>query len=152
MQQAQRPQLRSFFVILKPFKERQKPHLGADAIMAGLRKRWAKEITEAKVIVFGSSPIPGLSSTGGFKVIVEDRGGLGLPTLQDRTDKLIRKMTGDSYQISPAVAGMRKAGLPDTLIDKLTALGDETFNGVQFGDKLAETLRPWNCSITGRRS
>src|SRR5262249_51892622 len=60
VQQSNGPNFGSFFVILKPFKERQKPHLKDEAIMARLRTRWAKEIDEAKVIVFGSSPIPGL--------------------------------------------------------------------------------------------
>jgi multidrug efflux pump len=141
VQQSNGPNFASFFVILKPFKERQQPHLKDDAIMARLRARWAKEIDEAKVIVFGSSPIPGLSVAGGFKIIVEDRGGLGLPTLQDRTDKLIRKMTGDSYQVTPkAVTDLRKGGVPDSVIDKLSELGDGTLSSLQLRNKLAETL------------
>ena len=92
MQQSTGPNFASLFVILKPFKERRTASLKDEAIMAQLRKRWAAEVKEAKVIVFPSSPIPGLSVAGGFKVIVEDRGGIGLPTLQDRTTRLIDKM------------------------------------------------------------
>ena len=81
----------SFFVILDPFDKRQDPELRADAIMAKLRKKFTK-IKDARIVVAPSSPIPGVSTSGGFKVMVQDRGGLGLPTLQDQTDKFIRKM------------------------------------------------------------
>src|SRR5262249_11358659 len=40
------------------------------------------QIQEAQVGVFGAPPVDGLGSTGGFKLQVEDRGGLGLETLQ----------------------------------------------------------------------
>ena len=33
--------------------------------------------------VFGAPPVPGLSVAGGFKVMVEDRGGLGLAELAE---------------------------------------------------------------------
>ncbi len=133
----------SLFVILDPFKNRQTRDLKDEAIMARLRKRWATEIKDAKVVVFGSSPIPGLSVAGGFKLIVEDRGGIGLPTLQDRSDKLIRKMLGDSYMVTPkSLAGLRKLAVPEEVLDKLATLEDQSFNGVQFRTKLAETLQP----------
>ena len=39
-----------------------------------------------------SSPIPGLGVAGGFKLIVEDRGGRGLGNLQRQTDELVATM------------------------------------------------------------
>ena len=42
--------------------------------------------------MLGASAIPGLGTAGGFKFIVEDRGELGLATLQQQTDALIRKL------------------------------------------------------------
>src|SRR5205085_11894062 len=95
VQQANSPNFGSLFVILDPFAKRQKPHLKDEAIMQKLRKEWALKVKDAKVVVFGSSPIPGLSVAGGFKIQVEDKAGLGLPTLQDQTDKLIRRIEGD---------------------------------------------------------
>ena len=83
----------SFFVILKPFSQRQKASLRADGIMARMRKQFAEQVKDGRVVVSGSSPIPGISTSGGFKIMVQDRGGLGLPTLQDQTDKFIRKIT-----------------------------------------------------------
>jgi multidrug efflux pump len=143
VQQSNGPNFASLFVILDPFKHRQQPHLKDEAIMAKLRKRWAQEVKEAKVVVFGSSPIPGLSVAGGLKVIVEDRGGIGLPTLQDRSEKLIRRMLGDSYMVTQqSLAALRKAGVPDQVVEKLEPLEDQLFNSVQFRGKLAETLSP----------
>ena len=57
-------------------------------------REWAKQVTDARVVVLGASPIPGLSVAGGFKVIVEDRGGMGLTTLQDQSDRFIKAVRG----------------------------------------------------------
>jgi multidrug efflux pump len=71
------------FVILKPFELRAgKAHLGANAVTARLRKAYYDAIPEAQVGVFGAPPVDGLGSTGGFKMQVQDRAGLGLEALQ----------------------------------------------------------------------
>jgi multidrug efflux pump len=71
------------FVILKPFEERAgKPELSADAVTARLRRTCYQEIQEAQVGVFGAPPVDGLGSTGGFKMQIQDKGGLGLEALQ----------------------------------------------------------------------
>ncbi|MSQ93540.1 MAG: efflux RND transporter permease subunit [Gemmataceae bacterium] len=82
----------SFFVILDPFSKRQNRELRADGIMAEMRKRFADVVKEARVVVSPSSPVPGISTSGGFKIVVQDGGGLGLPTLQDQTDKFVRQV------------------------------------------------------------
>jgi multidrug efflux pump len=90
----------SVFLVLKPFDERQRPELRADAIMAKIRREFAK-IKDADVKVFGSAPVPGLSPAGGFKVMVEDRGGLGLSELQKQTDAMVGRL-----QKEPATVGV----------------------------------------------
>jgi multidrug efflux pump len=80
----------SMFIVLDPFEKRKHPNLGAEAIMARLRREYAHRVKEAIVTVFGAAPIPGLGVAGGFKLMVEDRGGLGLAELQRQTDKLTR--------------------------------------------------------------
>jgi multidrug efflux pump len=73
----------SMFVILKPFEERAgHPDLSADQVMARLRKAFYGGIQEAQVGLFGAPPVDGLGSTGGFKMQIQDRGGLGLEALQ----------------------------------------------------------------------
>jgi multidrug efflux pump len=100
----------SFFVVLQPFAERQDPRRRADGIMAQLRKRFANEVKNARVVVAGSSPIPGISTSGGFKVMVQDRGGLGLATLQDQTDKFVRKV---NQQIGEQAGANKKPAADD---------------------------------------
>jgi multidrug efflux pump len=79
------------FVILKPFEERAgKPELGADAVIARLRKAFY-EIEEARVVVFGAPPVDGLGSTGGFKMQIQDRSGAGLEALQGSVANVIDK-------------------------------------------------------------
>jgi multidrug efflux pump len=79
------------FIILKPFEERAgDPKLSADAVMARLRKAFY-EIEEAHVAVFGAPPVDGLGSTGGFKLQIQDRSGLGLEALQGAVANVIEK-------------------------------------------------------------
>src|SRR5947209_6062702 len=61
---------------------------------------WAREIKDAQVTAFGTPAIPGLSVAGGFKLIVEDRGGLGPGGLQGHTDELVRRL-----RANPALTG-----------------------------------------------
>jgi multidrug efflux pump len=90
--QANSPNFASMFIVLDPFAARQKPHLRDTAIMARLRDAWATQVKEAKVTVYGASPVPGLGVAGGFKLIVEDRGDLGLNLLQRQTDAVVQKL------------------------------------------------------------
>jgi multidrug efflux pump len=90
--QSNSPNFASMFIVLDPFDKRQGPGLSDTAIMAKLRKAWAAKVKDAQVTVFGASPIPGLGVAGGFKFLVEDRGGLGLRNLQRQTDDLVRDL------------------------------------------------------------
>ena len=45
----------------------------------------------ARVGIFGAPPVDGLGSTGGFKMQVQDRGGLGLEVLQGAVANVIEK-------------------------------------------------------------
>ena len=83
----------SMFVILAPFSEQQSPELGDEAIMAHLRRAWAAQVKDAQVLVFGAPPIPGLSVAGGFKLMVEDRAGLGLTSLDRQTEGFVDKLS-----------------------------------------------------------
>lgn len=90
--QANSSNFASMFLVLKPFAERQDPSLRDTAIMDRLRKAWNQKIKDAIVTVYGSSPVPGLGVAGGFKMIIEDRGDLGLEVLQNRTDDLVKRL------------------------------------------------------------
>ena len=82
----------SMFIVLDPFDKRRAPGLHAEDIMARLLPEFRKRVKDAVVSVRNSSPIPGLGVAGGFKIMVEDRGGRGLADLQVQTDRLTRKL------------------------------------------------------------
>jgi multidrug efflux pump len=128
--QAPSPNYASMFVVLDGFAKRQSPHLTDLAIMAKLRREWAEKVPEAKVTVFGASPIPGLGTAGGFKIVVEDRGGLGLFALQAQTEALVRKMK--EFPPLASAATQFRSNTPQLWLDidrtKAAALG------VSFGD------------------
>jgi multidrug efflux pump len=90
--QANSPNFASMFIVLDTFDKRRGYELSDTAIMARLRKEWARRVQDAKVTVYGAAPIPGLGVAGGFKLVVEDRGSLGLDVLQRQTDDLVRKL------------------------------------------------------------
>jgi multidrug efflux pump len=90
--QANSPNFASMFVVLKPFAERQAAGLRDTAIMARLRRAWTAKVKDAQVTVFGAAPVPGLGVAGGFKTMIEDRGGLGLTALQHQVETLIDKL------------------------------------------------------------
>jgi multidrug efflux pump len=96
--------LGSMFLVLKPFDERKVPvvdpkdpkkriGLQADDIITRLLKEYPRRVKDAVVRVRNSSPIPGLGVAGGFKIMVEDRGGRGLEVLQAQTDALTRRLS-----------------------------------------------------------
>ena len=88
------------FVTLKPFDERRSKALSAGAIAASLNQQYAK-IQEAFIAVFPPPPVNGLGTIGGFRMQIEDRGGLGFEELYRQTQNLIAK--GNQ---SPELAGL----------------------------------------------
>ncbi len=158
VQQANGPNFGSLFIVLKPFAERQRPDLKDQVIMAQLRRRWIREVQEAQVVVFGAAPIPGISVAGGFKVIIEDRGGAGVQPLQEQTDTLIGKL-----QDAPGLVGVStqfRSGIPQLYLDidrpKAAALGltpDEVnralqiFLGSSYVNSFNEFGRYWQVTL-----
>ncbi len=76
------------FIIFKPFHDRRDSELGGDAIAAKIRARLAREVPEARVLVFGAPPISGLGTSAGFKLMVEATGDVNYDALQAAADDL----------------------------------------------------------------
>jgi hydrophobe/amphiphile efflux-1 (HAE1) family protein len=113
--QANAPNFGSMFVVLKPFGEREKPELRDKAIAARLRQACALKIPEAMISVFGAPAVDGLGTAGGFKIIVEDRGGIGMPMLQRMTDTLVAK--GNQQPGITGVFSMFRSNTPQLYVD-----------------------------------
>jgi multidrug efflux pump len=88
------------FVTLKPFEERKTPDLSAGAITMQLNQKFGS-IQDAFIAMFPPPPVQGLGTTGGFKLQLEDRNGLGFRALDDATKAFLAK----AYQ-TPELAGL----------------------------------------------
>ena len=91
--------LGSMYVMLEEFGKRK--GISADDIAAKIRSECLAEIRDAQISIFGAPPIDGLGTTGGFKLIVEDRGNMGLDELQRVTDKIV-----DEANSTPGLQGV----------------------------------------------
>jgi hydrophobe/amphiphile efflux-1 (HAE1) family protein len=78
----------AIFVTLKPFEEREEGHT-APALVQSLTKALNSEIRGAQLFVIAPPPVRGLGTGGGFKMVVQDRGGRGLELLSGVAGELI---------------------------------------------------------------
>ncbi len=83
------PNAAAFFVLLPQFEDRE------DGITSGklVGELWTRlsQIQEARFFVIDPPPVRGLGTGGGFKMMIQDRGGLGLAELEKYTWMLAGK-------------------------------------------------------------
>jgi hydrophobe/amphiphile efflux-1 (HAE1) family protein len=153
---ANAPNLGSMYVMLKEFHERR--GLSADDIAAQLRSQCRRDIQGALVSIFGAPPIDGLGTTGGFKVMIEDRGNMGMAELQRVSDQVVRTANG-----TPGLEGVfnsSRAYTPWLRLDidrtKCQALGlslSDVFNTLQvylgsyYVNNFNEFGRSWQVNV-----
>ena len=89
----------AIFVGPKPFEERRHGPT-ANELLGALQTRLSA-IEEANIFVIPPPPVQGLGTSGGFKLLVQDRGGQGFRALQEATDTLV----GASHH-DPGVSGV----------------------------------------------
>ncbi|MGB9109662.1 MAG: efflux RND transporter permease subunit [Telluria sp.] len=82
------------FTSLKPFDERKGKDQSAEAIAAEINKRMGA-IEDAFVMVLPPPPVNGLGTTGGFKMMIEDRGNLGYDELNKAVQAFMAKAAAD---------------------------------------------------------
>ncbi len=79
------------FIPLQPFHERKGADLSGEAILKRLRARLAREVPEARVLVFGAPAVRGLGNAGGIKLMVKASGDVDYGALQKEADNLAAK-------------------------------------------------------------
>lgn len=94
------PNAAVMFTMLKPFDERNDPSLSAFAIAGRLMGKFS-QIPDGFAGIFPPPPVPGLGTTGGFKIQIEDRAGLGLEALAEAQGAIMAKAMQ-----APELAGM----------------------------------------------
>ncbi|OLP54742.1 multidrug efflux RND transporter permease subunit [Rhizobium rhizosphaerae] len=88
------------FAVLDDFENRKTPDLSGGAIAMALNQKFAG-IEDAFIAMFPPPPVNGLGTTGGFKLQIEDRAGLGNQTLDEAAKAVLAK----AYQ-TPELAGI----------------------------------------------
>ncbi len=160
---ANAPNLGSLYIMLKEFSHRRGPKLTGDAIAAELKDRCQREVSGAIVSVFGAPPIDGLGTTGGFKLIIEDRGNLGFAYLQRISDQIVER--GNNTPGLQGLFNSSRANTPWLYLDidrtKCVALGvpiSELFNTLQvylgsyYVNNFNEFGRSWQVNIQADQS
>jgi multidrug efflux pump len=110
--------------ITTPWEQRKSKDMQLPAILARAQQASA-DVPEAFTTVFGFPPILGLSNTGGFQMMLEDRGGGELEQLSQVGDTLVEEAR-KHREIGNAVNTFR-ASVPsysiDMDLDKLQTMG-----------------------------
>jgi HAE1 family hydrophobic/amphiphilic exporter-1 len=78
-----------YFVSLDPWEEREGAGLAAKDLLANLNGTFRKQIPEATVFAFAPPAIPGLGSSGGFSLWLQDRSGGSVELLNDNLQKFL---------------------------------------------------------------
>ncbi|MDP1602627.1 MAG: multidrug efflux RND transporter permease subunit [Legionella sp.] len=80
----------AIFSVLSPFEAREQQGLTYDAILAQLRAE-LNTIKDAFIVVIPPPPVRGIGNAGGFKMMIEDRGGVGTAVLAQAVTTLAEK-------------------------------------------------------------
>jgi multidrug efflux pump subunit AcrB len=95
---ANAPNFGAMYVMLDEFHNRAEHGLSGAVIAGRLQEELRKQVGEGAINVFEAPPVDGLGTAGGFKLVVQDRGDLGLDTIQSVANKIV---SGDAEQKPP---------------------------------------------------
>jgi hydrophobic/amphiphilic exporter-1 (mainly G- bacteria), HAE1 family len=104
----------TFYIVFDDWEQRTDASLSQDALLGSLRRRFAG-IQEANTFAFPPPSIRGLGVTGGFQIQIEDRGGIGLPALQQMTQEVLHD--GGTQSGLAALKSTFSAGVPQLFAD-----------------------------------
>jgi multidrug efflux pump len=132
----------SCFVNLREYKDRRDPSLSSDAIADNLRRQFGAEISDAMIQVFPPPPVRGVGRSGGFAVMIEDRGDLGPQELQAQTENMVRK--GGKQPGINTMFTVFRANVPQLHVDP--DVGQCSLRGVRM-QQFADTLSVYEGSL-----
>lgn len=72
----------AIFPVMSSFRERERLGLSYNDMLAALRQK-LNTIKEAMIVVIPPPPVRGIGNAGGFKMMIQDRGGRGIDVLTD---------------------------------------------------------------------
>ena len=99
--EANAPHFGSMFILLAPFEDRIPDGHSAESVARQLHMALESAAPEGQVTVLGAPPVDGLGNAGGFRLVVEDRGEIGLDELQATADRIVEKAAVDPLLREP---------------------------------------------------
>jgi multidrug efflux pump len=104
-----------FFVSFDDFDKRRDPSLSSAAITARVQEQLRAEVPEAAINIYTPPPVSGLGSASGFKIIIEDRGDLGIAELEKQVQRVIERAQ-ESDKVEKLFSVFR-ANVPQLYVD-----------------------------------
>jgi HAE1 family hydrophobic/amphiphilic exporter-1 len=143
-----------FFINLKPWDERNSPHLDAKSISNTINQALATRVPEAIAFSFMPPSIPGLGNAGGFSFWVQDRSGQPVEFLDQNLQKFLAaarkrpELTGVVSQFSSSVPQLYADVDRDKVLKQEVAVGDvyqtlQTYLGGLFLNQFNRFGRQW---------
>jgi multidrug efflux pump len=119
-----------FFVTLDEFGNRRDPDQTSTKITNKVQEILDKEVPEARASLFTPPPVPGLGSASGFKIIIEDRGDLGIKQLQKEVERVMAAGNGGHFKLTRESLSALHAetdSLPDSALTAIERLQDNDY-------------------------
>jgi hydrophobic/amphiphilic exporter-1 (mainly G- bacteria), HAE1 family len=118
-----------FFVVLKPWGERKRRDEQYQAIKYRLNQELTR-LPQGTAFSFSPPAIPGVGTSGGFTLALEDRGGHDVPYLAANVDKFVA-----AARKRPEIAGISTSFLPSVPQEFIDVDRDKALKlGVQIAD------------------
>jgi multidrug efflux pump len=135
-----------FFITLDEFAKRRDPKMHAFNVTDRAKEKLDQELPEAQVSLFYPPAVSGLGSASGFKLIIEDRGSLGVEELQRQIERIIAAGNDGRFRLSrKSLAALRAENqepIPEAVVAKLAEFRDHEFlTRDLFDGAVADTLK-----------
>jgi HAE1 family hydrophobic/amphiphilic exporter-1 len=150
------------FISLEPWSEREAPDLTSTAIIRGLNKAFAA-IPEARVFAVAPPAIPGISATGGFSMMLQDRSGGTYEFLAQNVQRFVAEarkrpeLDGIRPNFSPAVPQLFADVDKDKVLKEGVSLAEvyaalQTFLGGSYINDFSRFGRQWRVFLQAEPS
>ncbi len=120
-----------FFITLDDFGKRRDPKMHAFNVTDRAKEKLDQELPGAQVSLFYPPAVSGLGSASGFKLIIEDRGSLGVEELQRQIDRIVAAGNAGRFKFSKksleALRADAKEPIPDAVLARLAEFRDQEF-------------------------
>jgi HAE1 family hydrophobic/amphiphilic exporter-1 len=150
------------FISLKPWDERKGPSLSSTAIVGSLNAQFSR-IPEARVFAVSPPAIPGISSAGGFSLMLQDKSGNSYEYLAQNVGRFLAEaskrpeLTGLRPIFSPAVPQLFADVDRDKALKEGVSLGEiynalQTFLGGSYVNDFTRFGRQWRVFLQAEPS